>query len=136
MLVIIRLQRTNRSPGPGPGPQPAGRNSPGNAVTSMVSIDLVLPAVLFVCFLVWTLKLLLWLMLCFFCFFLFKLQLSPSFTPTSVIRKMYATKDKSRDEPSSRPDTKEEASVHTQDGRALNYRRLLDMRPCPSTAAL
>lgn len=51
VLVIIRLQRTNRSPGPGPGPgpQPAGRNSPGNAVTSMVSIDLILPAVLFVC---------------------------------------------------------------------------------------
>ncbi|KAM9361899.1 eukaryotic translation initiation factor 4E transporter [Symphorus nematophorus] len=30
-----RLQRTNRSPGP--GPQPAGRNSPGNTVTSMLS---------------------------------------------------------------------------------------------------
>nr|XP_046239553.1 eukaryotic translation initiation factor 4E transporter isoform X2 [Scatophagus argus] len=30
-----RLQRANRSPGP--GPQPAGRNSPGNAVTSMLS---------------------------------------------------------------------------------------------------
>lgn len=36
MLVIIRLQRTNRSPGP--GAQPAGRNSPGNPVTSMVNI--------------------------------------------------------------------------------------------------
>uniref|UniRef100_A0AAQ5XEG4 Eukaryotic translation initiation factor 4E nuclear import factor 1 n=1 Tax=Amphiprion ocellaris TaxID=80972 RepID=A0AAQ5XEG4_AMPOC len=69
-----RLQRVNRSPGP--GPQPAGRNSPGNAVTSM---------------------------------------LSPSFTPTSVIRKMYATKEKSRDEPSGRSESKEEAA-HSQDG--------------------
>ncbi|KAM3621713.1 uncharacterized protein V6R79_014958 [Siganus canaliculatus] len=69
-----RLQRTNRSPGP--GPQPAGRNSPANAVTSM---------------------------------------LSPSFTPTSVIRKMYATKDKSRDEPSSRSESKEEVAAHSQD---------------------
>ncbi|XP_023136058.1 eukaryotic translation initiation factor 4E transporter isoform X3 [Amphiprion ocellaris] len=68
-----RLQRVNRSPGP--GPQPAGRNSPGNAVTSM---------------------------------------LSPSFTPTSVIRKMYATKEKSRDEPSGRSESKEEAA-HSQD---------------------
>ncbi|KAM8756096.1 eukaryotic translation initiation factor 4E transporter isoform 3-T7 [Acanthopagrus schlegelii] len=73
-----RLQRTNRSPGP--GPQPAGRNSPGNAVTSM---------------------------------------LSPSFTPTSVIRKMYATKEKGRDEPSSRSDNKEEAAAHTQDDSSL-----------------
>ncbi|XP_073325041.1 eukaryotic translation initiation factor 4E transporter isoform X4 [Pagrus major] len=73
-----RLQRTNRSPGP--GPQPAGRNSPGNAVTSM---------------------------------------LSPSFTPTSVIRKMYATKDKGRDEPSSRSDNKEEAAAHSQDDSSL-----------------
>ncbi|XP_031143348.1 eukaryotic translation initiation factor 4E transporter isoform X2 [Sander lucioperca] len=69
-----RLQRVNRSPGP--GPQPAGRNSPGNAVTSM---------------------------------------LSPSFTPTSVIRKMYATKEKSRDEPLSRSENKDEAVGHAQD---------------------
>uniref|UniRef100_A0AAQ6IUR0 Eukaryotic translation initiation factor 4E nuclear import factor 1 n=1 Tax=Anabas testudineus TaxID=64144 RepID=A0AAQ6IUR0_ANATE len=69
-----RPQRVNRSPGP--GPQPAGRNSPGNAVTSM---------------------------------------LSPSFTPTSVIRKMYATKEKSRDEPLSVPDAKEEQAAHSQD---------------------
>ncbi|XP_071349931.1 eukaryotic translation initiation factor 4E transporter isoform X6 [Trachinotus anak] len=69
-----RPQRVNRSPGP--GPQPAGRNSPGNAVTSM---------------------------------------LSPSFTPTSVIRKMYATKEKSRDEPLSRSETKEEGAAHSQD---------------------
>uniref|UniRef100_A0A8C9SSS4 Eukaryotic translation initiation factor 4E nuclear import factor 1 n=1 Tax=Scleropages formosus TaxID=113540 RepID=A0A8C9SSS4_SCLFO len=34
-------------------------------------------------------------------------QLSPSFTPTSVIRKMYESKEKSRDEPSSRPESKE-----------------------------
>ncbi|XP_074502445.1 eukaryotic translation initiation factor 4E transporter isoform X5 [Sebastes fasciatus] len=68
-----RLQRVNRSPGP--GPPPAGRNSPGNAVT----------------------------------------MLSPSFTPTSVIRKMYATKEKSRDEPSSRSETKEEAAGHSLD---------------------
>lgn len=73
-----RLQRTNRSPGP--GPQPAGRNSPGNPVTSM---------------------------------------LSPSFTPTSVIRKMYATKEKGRDEPSSRSDNKEEAAAHSQDDSSL-----------------
>uniref|UniRef100_A0A3B4UXS6 Eukaryotic translation initiation factor 4E nuclear import factor 1 n=1 Tax=Seriola dumerili TaxID=41447 RepID=A0A3B4UXS6_SERDU len=72
-----RPQRVNRSPGP--GPQPAGRNSPGNAVTSM---------------------------------------LSPSFTPTSVIRKMYATKEKSRDEPSGRSETKEEGAAHSQDGIA------------------
>uniref|UniRef100_A0A3Q3XMS1 Uncharacterized protein n=1 Tax=Mola mola TaxID=94237 RepID=A0A3Q3XMS1_MOLML len=32
-----RLQRANCSPGP--GPQPAGRNSPGNAVTSMVILQ-------------------------------------------------------------------------------------------------
>uniref|UniRef100_A0A1A7YG22 Eukaryotic translation initiation factor 4E nuclear import factor 1 n=1 Tax=Iconisemion striatum TaxID=60296 RepID=A0A1A7YG22_9TELE len=68
-----RPQRVNRSP----GPQPAGRNSPGNAVTSM---------------------------------------LSPSFTPTSVIRKMYATKEKSKDEPSGRSETKEEATANSQDG--------------------
>ncbi|XP_041836312.1 eukaryotic translation initiation factor 4E transporter isoform X5 [Melanotaenia boesemani] len=69
-----RPQRVNRSP----GPQPAGRNSPGNAVTSM---------------------------------------LSPSFTPTSVIRKMYATKEKSKDEPSCRTETKEEvAATQSQDG--------------------
>ncbi|XP_029359026.1 eukaryotic translation initiation factor 4E transporter isoform X2 [Echeneis naucrates] len=67
-----RTQRVNRSP----GPQPAGRNSPSNAVTSM---------------------------------------LSPSFTPTSVIRKMYATKEKSKDEPLSRSETKEEgAAAHSQ----------------------
>uniref|UniRef100_A0A096LXN9 Eukaryotic translation initiation factor 4E nuclear import factor 1 n=1 Tax=Poecilia formosa TaxID=48698 RepID=A0A096LXN9_POEFO len=70
---INRPQRVNRSP----GPQPAGRTSPGNAVTSM---------------------------------------LSPSFTPTSVIRKMYATKEKSKDEQSSRPETKEEATTNSQDG--------------------
>ncbi|XP_035007359.1 eukaryotic translation initiation factor 4E transporter [Hippoglossus stenolepis] len=69
-----RQQRVNCSPGP--GPQSAGRNSPGNAVTSM---------------------------------------LSPSFTPTSVIRKMYATKEKSRDDPSSRSDTKEDGGGHSQD---------------------
>ncbi|KAK2862051.1 hypothetical protein Q5P01_001584 [Channa striata] len=69
-----RPQRVNRSPGP--GPQSAGRNSPGNPVTSM---------------------------------------LSPSFTPTSVIRKMYATKEKSRDEQSSRPETKEEPAGNSQD---------------------
>uniref|UniRef100_A0A3B4UX37 Eukaryotic translation initiation factor 4E nuclear import factor 1 n=1 Tax=Seriola dumerili TaxID=41447 RepID=A0A3B4UX37_SERDU len=81
-----RPQRVNRSPGP--GPQPAGRNSPGNAVTSMVIINLTLP------------------------------NLSPSFTPTSVIRKMYATKEKSRDEPSGRSETKEEGAAHSQDGIA------------------
>ncbi|XP_051931411.1 eukaryotic translation initiation factor 4E transporter isoform X3 [Hippocampus zosterae] len=69
-----RPQRVNRSPGP--GSQTAGRNSPGSAVTSM---------------------------------------LSPSFTPTSVIRKMYATKEKSKDDPSSRFESKEEAAAHSQD---------------------
>ncbi|XP_061907562.1 eukaryotic translation initiation factor 4E transporter isoform X2 [Entelurus aequoreus] len=68
-----RPQRLNRSPGP--GAHPAGRISPGNAVTSM---------------------------------------LSPSFTPTSVIRKMYATKEKSKDDPSGRSEIKEEAAA--QDG--------------------
>ncbi|KAL4646516.1 eukaryotic translation initiation factor 4E transporter-like [Arapaima gigas] len=34
-------------------------------------------------------------------------MLSPSFTPTSVIRKMYETKEKSRDESSGRPEGKE-----------------------------
>ncbi|XP_054472540.1 eukaryotic translation initiation factor 4E transporter isoform X3 [Anoplopoma fimbria] len=42
-------------------------------------------------------------------------MLSPSFTPTSVIRKMYATKEKSRDEPSSRSEMKEEAAGHSRD---------------------
>ncbi|XP_072308509.1 eukaryotic translation initiation factor 4E transporter isoform X2 [Eucyclogobius newberryi] len=65
-----RNQRMNRSP----GPQPAGRNSPNNPVTSM---------------------------------------LSPSFTPTSVIRKMYATKDKCREEPGSRSESKEDCSTYT-----------------------
>lgn len=69
-----RQQRVNCSPGP--GPQAAGRNSPGNAVTSM---------------------------------------LSPSFTPTSVIRKMYATKEKSRDDPLSRSDMKEDGGGHSQE---------------------
>nr|XP_020453688.1 eukaryotic translation initiation factor 4E transporter isoform X2 [Monopterus albus] len=78
----IRPQRVNRSPGP--GPQPAGRNSPGNPVTSM---------------------------------------LSPSFTPTSVIRKMYATKEKSKDEPSSHSETKEEAAAaHSPDGCMISDR--------------
>uniref|UniRef100_A0A8C6VWQ1 Eukaryotic translation initiation factor 4E nuclear import factor 1 n=1 Tax=Nothobranchius furzeri TaxID=105023 RepID=A0A8C6VWQ1_NOTFU len=70
-VCFNRPQRVNRSP----GPQPAGRNSPGNAVTSM---------------------------------------LSPSFTPTSVIRKMYATKEKSKDEPPGRSETKEEATVNSR----------------------
>uniref|UniRef100_A0A8C8DYH0 Eukaryotic translation initiation factor 4E nuclear import factor 1 n=1 Tax=Oryzias sinensis TaxID=183150 RepID=A0A8C8DYH0_9TELE len=68
-----RPQRVNHSPGPQP---PAGRNSPGNAVTSM---------------------------------------LSPSFTPTSVIRKMYATKEKTRDDASLPSDAKE-TTAPSQDG--------------------
>lgn len=44
VLVIHRPQRVNRSPGP--GPQPAGRNSPGNPVTSMVSINSTVPTVI------------------------------------------------------------------------------------------
>uniref|UniRef100_A0A8C5FLE7 Eukaryotic translation initiation factor 4E nuclear import factor 1 n=1 Tax=Gadus morhua TaxID=8049 RepID=A0A8C5FLE7_GADMO len=39
---------------------------------------------------------------------LFPFQISASFTPTSVIRKMYETKEKTRDEQGSRPDGKEE----------------------------
>uniref|UniRef100_A0A6Q2YHB2 Eukaryotic translation initiation factor 4E nuclear import factor 1 n=1 Tax=Esox lucius TaxID=8010 RepID=A0A6Q2YHB2_ESOLU len=43
-------------------------------------------------------------------------QLSPSFVPTSVIRKMYETKEKNRDEPGSRPDSKEGVSQsHSQE---------------------
>ncbi|KAK0146459.1 Eukaryotic translation initiation factor 4E transporter [Merluccius polli] len=46
-------------------------------------------------------------------------QISASFTPTSVIRKMYETKEKTRDEPGSRPDGKE--TIHSQDdGSSLN----------------
>ncbi|KAM7422685.1 hypothetical protein PAMA_010637 [Pampus argenteus] len=88
-----RPQRVIRSPGP--GPQPAGRNSPGNPVTSM---------------------------------------LSPSFTPTSVIRKMYATKDKSRDEPSCRSETKEEATAHAQDDSSSPnlYLETIDGNAAPS----
>ncbi|XP_066521172.1 eukaryotic translation initiation factor 4E transporter isoform X2 [Hoplias malabaricus] len=37
-------------------------------------------------------------------------MLSPSFTPTSVIRKMYESKEKSKDEPISRPESKEDAA--------------------------
>lgn len=54
-------------------------------------------------------------------FSLYLLQLSPSFTPTSVIRKMYATKEKSRDEPASRSETKEEAAAHSQDGTEPSF---------------
>lgn len=73
-----RNRRMNRSP----GPPSAGRNSPGNAVTSM---------------------------------------LSPSFTPTSVIRKMYATKDKGKDEAGSRIENKDESASgsHPQTGGGL-----------------
>uniref|UniRef100_A0A8C5AB44 Eukaryotic translation initiation factor 4E nuclear import factor 1 n=1 Tax=Gadus morhua TaxID=8049 RepID=A0A8C5AB44_GADMO len=74
-----RQTRTNHSPGP--GSHQGDRNSPGNAITSMISA---------------------------------------SFTPTSVIRKMYETKEKTRDEQGSRPDGKEEA-IHCQDdGGSLN----------------
>lgn len=45
VFVLHRLQRANRSPGP--GPQPAGRNSPGNPVTSMVSMNFILQSNLF-----------------------------------------------------------------------------------------
>ncbi|XP_024126659.1 eukaryotic translation initiation factor 4E transporter isoform X3 [Oryzias melastigma] len=79
-----RPQRVNRSPGP---PPPAGRNSPGNAVTSM---------------------------------------LSPSFTPTSVIRKMYATKEKNRDEPSLPSDAKEETTTSSQDGSSSSPNPFLE----------
>lgn len=52
----------------------------------------------------------------FYTFDAFQLQISPSFTPTSVIRKMYATKEKSKDEQSSRSETKEEATTNSQEG--------------------
>uniref|UniRef100_A0A672YPV4 Eukaryotic translation initiation factor 4E nuclear import factor 1 n=1 Tax=Sphaeramia orbicularis TaxID=375764 RepID=A0A672YPV4_9TELE len=43
-------------------------------------------------------------------------SLSPSFTPTSVIRKMYATKEKGRDEPGSRSESKDDtAAAHSQE---------------------
>uniref|UniRef100_A0A3Q1C955 Eukaryotic translation initiation factor 4E nuclear import factor 1 n=1 Tax=Amphiprion ocellaris TaxID=80972 RepID=A0A3Q1C955_AMPOC len=111
--------RVNRSPGP--GPQPAGRNSPGNAVTSMVSINFSPQSLIYF-------RVLLYYRLTYnftvisipfgigsinIQSFFFS-QLSPSFTPTSVIRKMYATKEKSRDEPSGRSESKEEAA-HSQD---------------------
>lgn len=107
---LVRPQRGVRSPGP--GSQPAGRNSPGNAVTSMVSINSSLLGhfsfqscckihpELNPRFSLWCCS---------------PVQLSPSFTPTSVIRKMYATKEKSKDEPSGRSD-KEEAAAHSHDG--------------------
>ncbi|XP_067101104.1 eukaryotic translation initiation factor 4E transporter isoform X3 [Osmerus mordax] len=46
--------------------------------------------------------------------------LSASFTPTSVIRKMYETKEKSRDEPGSRPEGKEDAGNFQEDGSSPN----------------
>uniref|UniRef100_A0A4W4F1M2 Eukaryotic translation initiation factor 4E nuclear import factor 1 n=1 Tax=Electrophorus electricus TaxID=8005 RepID=A0A4W4F1M2_ELEEL len=42
-------------------------------------------------------------------------MLSPSFTPTSVIKKMYESKEKSRDEPTSRPGSKED-TANSQEG--------------------
>ncbi|KAL0978159.1 hypothetical protein UPYG_G00166860 [Umbra pygmaea] len=43
-------------------------------------------------------------------------MLSPSFVPTSVIRKMYETKEKNREEPGGRPDSKEGHSQgHSQE---------------------
>lgn len=38
LIFLSRLQRSNRSPGP--GPQVCGRHSPANAVTSMVSMNM------------------------------------------------------------------------------------------------
>ncbi|KAL2090973.1 hypothetical protein ACEWY4_013236 [Coilia grayii] len=42
-------------------------------------------------------------------------MLSPSFTPTSVIRKMYETKEKTRDESTSRPGSKEDTANSLED---------------------
>uniref|UniRef100_A0A6Q2Z9R0 Eukaryotic translation initiation factor 4E nuclear import factor 1 n=1 Tax=Esox lucius TaxID=8010 RepID=A0A6Q2Z9R0_ESOLU len=67
------------------------------------------------------------------CFYLIKpschvnftsgIMLSPSFVPTSVIRKMYETKEKNRDEPGSRPDSKEGVSQsHSQEGTGSQSR--------------
>lgn len=50
---------------------------------------------------------------------LFSLQLSPSFTPTSVIKKMYESKEKNKDEPVSRPGSKED-TANSQEGKVFN----------------
>lgn len=42
-------------------------------------------------------------------------MLSPSFTPTSVIKKMYESKEKTKDEPMSRPGSKENAANSQED---------------------
>lgn len=42
-------------------------------------------------------------------------MLSPSFTPTSVIKKMYESKEKSKDEPVSRPGSKEDTANSHED---------------------
>lgn len=49
------------------------------------------------------------------CFLLCLLQLSPSFTPTSVIRKMYESKEKSKEEPVS-------GKLKVSDGKDENQR--------------
>ncbi|MCJ8729587.1 hypothetical protein PDJAM_G00108120 [Pangasius djambal] len=43
-------------------------------------------------------------------------MLSPSFTPTSVIKKMYESKEKTKDEPVSRPGSKEDTANSQEDG--------------------
>ncbi|XP_060723912.1 eukaryotic translation initiation factor 4E transporter isoform X5 [Tachysurus vachellii] len=47
-------------------------------------------------------------------------MLSPSFTPTSVIKKMYESKEKSKDEPVSRPGSKEDTANSQEDSPSPN----------------
>lgn len=68
-------------------------------------------------------------------FLFFLLQLSPSFTPTSVIRKMYATKEKNRDEQSCRSDNKEDQAGHSLEGTNKPFPNL-NMRQSSTTLTL
>ncbi|XP_062853966.1 eukaryotic translation initiation factor 4E transporter isoform X1 [Trichomycterus rosablanca] len=47
-------------------------------------------------------------------------MLSPSFTPTSVIKKMYESKEKTKDEPTSRPGSKEDTANSQEDNPSPN----------------
>ncbi|KTF72096.1 hypothetical protein cypCar_00039939 [Cyprinus carpio] len=58
--------------------------------------------------------------------------LSPSFTPTSVIKKMYESKEKSRDDPGSRPGSKEETVNSHNSQEAVTF-SFIDGPPSPSS---
>uniref|UniRef100_A0A8C5HKA3 Eukaryotic translation initiation factor 4E nuclear import factor 1 n=1 Tax=Gouania willdenowi TaxID=441366 RepID=A0A8C5HKA3_GOUWI len=60
---------------------------------------------------------------------IFYFQLSPSFTPTSVIRKMYATKDKSRDEPSGVSEGKDEPLLMKTNAQTVPIKDQERLRP-------